>query len=347
MTRSEIKCVVWDLDNTVWSGILLEGDDVRVRDGVRQIIATLDSRGILHSIASRNDPVTAWSKLEELELAEFFLHPQIGWSTKSSSIKAIAADLNIGLDTIAFIDDDPVELAEVGSAFPEVMCISAHNIDAIVELEVMTPTFVTEDSTQRRHMYKAEIQRQRVAEEMPTEEFLASLEMVLNISTAKRDDLERIHELTVRTNQLNSTGYTYSFDELDRLRADPGHLMLIAGLDDRFGSYGKIGFALVEKGRTAWMLRSLLMSCRVMSRGVGTPLLNSVVRRAHQAARPLRAEFIRTDKNRFMYLTFKMAGFREIQRSGNVAVLDCDAALPVRDPGYLQIRTDEDGRGGP
>ena len=99
------------------------------------------------------------------------------------------------------------------------------------------------------------------------EEFLAKLEMDFTISPVDDDDLKRAEELTVRTHQLNTTGYTYSYDELDELRHSPDHLLLIAGLDDIFGSYGKIGLGVVELGSEAWTIKLLLMSCRVISRG--------------------------------------------------------------------------------
>jgi FkbH-like protein len=307
-------------------------------DGVRQTLETLDSRGILHSIASRNDHDTAWAKLEELGLAEYFLYAQIGWTTKSSSIKAISTELNITTDTIAFVDDDPFELGEVANGLPDVLCIPSDQIDTIVDMLEMTPRFVTADSAKRRDMYRSEIRRQKVGEEVPAQDFLASLGMVLTITEAQCTDLERIHELTVRTNQLNSTGYSYSFDELDRLRSDPDHLMLIGGLEDRFGSYGKIGFALVDKSEDAWLLKSILMSCRVMSRGVGSPMLLNVAQRAIDAGVALRASFIRTDHNRFMYLMFKLAGFTEIARSNDLALLEFDPAATGPSPDYLEIR---------
>ena len=111
--RRKIKCVVWDLDNTLWSGTLLEGDEVHLRDGVREIIHALDARGILHSIASRNHAESALARLRELDLEEYFLYPQINWGSKAASIRTIAESLNIGLDSICFIDDQPFELAEV------------------------------------------------------------------------------------------------------------------------------------------------------------------------------------------------------------------------------------------
>ena len=90
----------------------------------------------------------------------------------------------------------------------------------------------------------------------------------------------RAEELTVRTHQLNTTGYTYSYEELDELRHSPDHLLLIAGLDDVFGSYGKIGLSVVELGPQSWTIKLLLMSCRVISRGVGTVMLTHIMKLA-------------------------------------------------------------------
>src|SRR5215467_694494 len=116
--QKAIKCVVWDLDQTLWEGVLLEDDRISLRSNVPDIIKTLDSRGIVQSIASKNDPEKALETLHELGLAEYFLHPQINWNAKSSSIKDIARLINIGVDTIAFIDDQPFERAEVNYTLP-------------------------------------------------------------------------------------------------------------------------------------------------------------------------------------------------------------------------------------
>src|ERR1700722_11190853 len=105
LKKGQVKCVVWDLDNTVWDGILLEGGDVRVRPEAASLIRTLDQRGILNSVASRNDQGAAMAALERAGLAEFILCPQISWNPKSDSVAAVASALNIGLDAIAFIDN--------------------------------------------------------------------------------------------------------------------------------------------------------------------------------------------------------------------------------------------------
>src|ERR1700745_2812167 len=121
--RDTVKCVVWDLDNTLWDGVLLEDDEVFLRGEVVEIIKTLDSRGILHSIASKNDHAKAMEKLRQFGLQEFFLYPQINWNSKVSSITKISTAINIGLDSMALIDDQPFERDEINFSLPQVLCI--------------------------------------------------------------------------------------------------------------------------------------------------------------------------------------------------------------------------------
>jgi FkbH-like protein len=338
-TVTTVKCVVWDLDNTVWDGVLLEDGDVTLRPAVVEVIRTLDERGILHSIASRNDHDAAMAKLEEFGIAEYFLHPQIHWGNKSDSVKAVAEAINIGIDTLAFVDDQPFERDEVGFAHPQVLCVDALDAPGIPELPEMRPRFVTADSRERRHLYRADIRRKHAEEAHrgTDEDFLASLGMRFTIAPAQERDLQRAEELTVRTNQLNATGYTYSYEELDAFRRSPDHDLLVAGLEDTYGTYGKIGLALVERGEEAWTVKLLLMSCRVMSRGVGSVLLNHLIRSAHDAGVKLRAEFVPTSRNRTMFVTYKFSGFREVGRNGDVSVLEHDGTHLQGFPPYMDV----------
>lgn len=338
-TVKTVKCVVWDLDNTVWDGVLLEDGDVTLRPAVVEVIRTLDERGILHSIASRNDHDAAMAKLTEFGIAEYFLHPQIHWGNKSDSVRSVAEAFNIGIDTLAFVDDQPFERDEVGFAHAQVLCIDALDAAAIPELPEMRPRFVTADSRERRHLYHADIQRKHAEDthQGTDEDFLASLGMRFTIAPAQERDLQRAEELTVRTNQLNATGYTYSYEELDAFRCSPGHDLLVAGLEDAYGTYGKIGLALVERADDAWTVKLLLMSCRVMSRGVGSVLLNHLIRSAHDSGVKLRAEFVPTSRNRTMFVTYKFSGFREIARNGDVCVLEHDGTRLQGFPPYMDV----------
>ncbi|MCB1057792.1 MAG: HAD-IIIC family phosphatase [Acidobacteria bacterium] len=334
-----IKVLIWDLDNTLWDGTLLEGDDVRPRPGVVETIRTLDQRGILQSVASKNDHGAAWARLEALGLAEFFLYPKIDWSSKAANVEQIVRSINVGMDAVAFIDDQPFERDEVGHSLPEVLTLDATEAATLTERPEFKPRFLTDESALRRSMYQADIERNRAEEGFvgPAEEFLAALDMRFTLGPARLEDLQRAEELTVRTNQLNSTGQTYSYEELDELRRSSDHLLLIAGLDDRYGTYGKIGLALVETGGPVWRLKLLLMSCRVMSRGVGTIMLQHILSLAKQAGARLQADFRSTDRNRMMLVTYKFAGFRQIERDGDLLTLEHDLETIQPFPDYVRV----------
>jgi FkbH-like protein len=338
-SQQPIKCVVWDLDNTLWNGILLEGDKVTLRPGVSEVIQKLDQRGILHSIASKNDRELAVAQLAGFDLDHYFLYPEIGWHAKSTSLQTIAQNLNLSIDSFAFVDDQPFERAEVSHKFPQVLCIDAADIDMLPSLPRFQPRFVTPESRWRRKMYQSEMVRRQLedAHTGPQEAFLETLEMVFAIRRATKNDLQRAEELTVRTHQLNTTGYTYSYDELNALRCSDRHLLLVATLDDKFGTYGTCGLALVEMDPSYWTVKLLLMSCRVVSRGIGTILLNEIIRRAKQNTTCLRAEFVPNGRNRMMYVTYKFAGFYEVQRENNWVLLENDLSHLQPFPKYIKV----------
>lgn len=337
--RQSIKCVVWDLDNTLWNGVLLEDSQIELRADVVTILKTLDQRGILNSIASKNDAATTLAKLQELSLSEYFLYPQINWNSKASSLREIARSLNIGIDTFAFIDDQPFERDEVAFELPEVLCIDANDLEHLLDLPEMNPRFITEDSAKRRLMYLSDAQRDQAEKEFvgPDEEFLATLHMVFKINQARESDLQRAEELTVRTHQLNTTGYTYSYEELDALRQSNTHKLFISSLDDVYGTYGKIGLALVECGPTIWTIKLLLMSCRVMSRGVGTIMLNYILGLAKKQGVRLQAEFVSTDRNRMMLVTYRFGGFKQVHQDGNLLTFEHDLSQIQSFPDYVEV----------
>lgn len=338
-----IKCVVWDLDHTIWNGILLEDREVTLRPEIPEVLRVLDERGILHSIASRNDPETAMAKLRELGLNEYFLYPQINWNSKSGSVKKIAEALNIGLDALCFIDDQPFERDEVAHSLPQVLCLDASLVPGLADMSALMPRLVTPESAQRRHLYMRDLERKMAegAFEGPKEEFLAELGLRFRIAPCQEGDLARAEELTVRTHQLNATGYTYSYEELRAFSTSSQHLLLVAELEDRYGSYGKIGLALLEKQPEQWTLKLLLMSCRAMSRGVGSMLLSYVMNEARRAGVRLLADFVRTERNRMMQVTFRFAGFREHSVRDGVSVLEGDLSQAKAYPAYVSVNVDD------
>jgi len=333
--------VVWDLDNTLWEGVLLEGDKICLKPGILDIMNTLDSRGILLSIASKNNYEETMARLTDFGIAHYFLYPQIGWNAKSISIANIQKSLNIGMDTFLFIDDQIFERDEVKAVHPEVTVFDAADYRELLAMPRLNPKLITEDSSRRRLMYIEEQKRQSDEQSYQGTpvEFLASLDMVFNISKACEADLLRAEELTVRTNQLNSTGIQYSYDELKALLDSPHHHLWICELTDKYGSYGKIGLVLVEIKENAWVIRLLLMSCRVVSRGVGTVLLSVLMNEAKAAGKVLQADFRRTDRNRQMLMTYQFANFKERERVGDIILFENDLTVIQDYPPYIKLVT--------
>jgi FkbH-like protein len=338
--QKEVKCVVWDLDNTLWDGVLTEPGEVQLKPQIKEIIIELDGRGILHSIASKNNYADAMARLEAFGLGSYFLYPEIHWNAKSISVGRICEKLNIGMDTIVFIDDQRFERDEVGDGHPAVETFDALQYQELLTHERFNPRFITSDSKRRRLMYLEDMQRNQEEEtyQGPKEAFLATLDMEFLIAEAKEEDLARAEELTVRTNQLNATGRTYSYEELYGFMQSDNHRLYVCELTDKYGSYGKIGLALVEITATHWCVHLLLMSCRVLSRSVGSVLLTYIMQQASQEGKKLQALFRQTDRNKIMYVTYRFANFKEIENdgAGNI-VFENDLSVVQGFPPYIKV----------
>lgn len=338
--EKKIKCVVWDLDNTIWDGVLLEDKEVTLKENIFEAIKELDRRGILQSISSKNNEKDAMAKLEEQGISEYFIYPQINWQPKSESISEIAKLINIGLDAVALLDDQQFEREEVNFNYPEVLCIDpADGIENILARPELNPKYITSDSKNRRLLYQTDIVRNHIETEFkgPKEEFLMSLGLKMTVSKAVEEDLQRAEELTVRTHQMNSTGYTFSYEELKEFIESEEYEVLMVQLDDKYGTYGKIGLILIRKYENSWDLYLLLMSCRVMSRGVGAAMLNYIINLARKNNTKLYAKFVSSDKNRIMYITYKFAGFAEIKNENGLITMEADMKNERIIPDYIKI----------
>ena len=340
LNKKEIKCLVWDLDNTIWDGVLLESEKVTLKPGIENVLKELDSRGILHSIASKNNHDDAIDKLKEFNIDKYFLYPQINWNAKSTSISKIQELLNVGIDTFAFIDDQIFEQEEVKGAHYDVYCLDASDYKKLLDYKCFNPRFITQDSERRRLMYLEEMDRKREEDsfEGPPEKFLASLNMKFRITEAKEEDLKRAEELTVRTNQLNATGKTYEYDELYNFMVSKKHILLVCELTDKYGSYGKIGLALIELNNDNWHIKLMLMSCRVISRGVGTVLLTYILQEAKKNTEKVIADFKQTDRNKMMFVSYKFANFKSIsQNAENEHILENSLEFIQKIPPYIEL----------
>ncbi|MFJ4621597.1 HAD-IIIC family phosphatase [Streptomyces sp. NPDC088812] len=309
-TSPAVKCLVWDLDNTLWNGTLLEDGEVTLPEPIRDVVRVLDERGILQAVASKNDHDHAWARLEKLGIAEYFVLPHIGWGPKSESVRRIAERLDFAHGTIAFVDDQPAERAEVAHHLPAVRCYPAEQAAELASLPEFSPV-VTADSRRRREMYQAGFSREAAREEFagPDEDFLRTLGLEMTIRRATEPDLARVEELTLRTSQMNATGVHYGDERLRALLADPAHEVLVVQLRDRFGDHGAVGIVLLQRHPGAWLLKLLATSCRVVSFGAGAVLLRWLIDEAARSGVRLLADFRRTERNRMMEVAYRFAGF--------------------------------------
>jgi FkbH-like protein len=308
-----VKCVVWDLDDTVWTGVAIESDEApEPRDRVIELLRELEARGIVSSVASRGDPSIAGVLRDDPRLRDRFVAPEVGWDPKSDAIRRVAATLRIGLDAVAFVDEDPFERAEVAHLVPEVLTLSVAELEAALTGPRFTPERLTDEGARRAAMYREEELRRSAETGFAggREEFLRSCEMRLHVGPAAPDDLDRLRELAERTHRLNSAGR----------RADPAEVLAWfeagwltrARLADRFGDHGLIGLVAVDRTPGAdWRVELLAVSCRVDGRGVPAALLRWTMDEARRAGAPgLLARYRASGHNVRLAVLLRQLGFR-------------------------------------
>jgi FkbH-like protein len=336
------KCVVWDLDNTLWQGILVEDgvEKIKVNEQAVKVIKELDQRGILNSVASKNHHDEAMAVIAALGLSEYFLHPQISWGPKSSGIAAIARELNIALDTFAFVDDSEFERAQVHESHPEVRVIGADEIAHLLgRPEFDVP--VTPEAASRRSMYKQESARKAVQEQLGGDylEFLRHCEIELSIRPLSSAVLQRVHELSQRTNQLNFSGTRYEKTILERILADPSVDTYVLDCRDRFGEYGTVGFCVVANREPR--LTDLMFSCRVQSKRVEHAFLAFLIARYRERGQPaFHANYRKTARNAPAGQVFEDFGFEIVGEEDGVTKLVFPADRDLQPDDVIRITSE-------
>jgi FkbH-like protein len=322
---SAVKVVVWDLDETVWPGVAIESDAVpEPHERVLELLAELERRGIVCSVASRGDPAVEAVVREHPRLGGRFVAPRVGWDPKSASIVRIAEALGVGLDAVAFVDEDPFERAEVAHLLPEVLALSVGELESAMAGDRFTPARLTDEGRRRPAMYRDE-ERRRAAEAGfagGRAEFLRWCGMRLEIGPAAEADLDRLVELGERTHRLNSTARRHGRDDVLRWLA--GGLLTGARLTDRFGDSGLVGLVAVERPPASadWRVELLAVSCRVDGRGVPAALLRWTMDRARGAgASGLRALYRPNGRNARLAVLLRQLGFRRAGAGDDDAIV--------------------------
>ncbi len=337
---SSKKCLVLDLDNTLWGGVIGDvgidgivlgqgGGEGEAYAALQRYAAQLAQRGIILAVCSKNDPQIAQEAfdkhpemiLKRAQIAAFVAN----WEPKPGNLQRIAKQLNIGLDSLVFVDDNPVERAAVRQALPMVSVPElppdpAQYVRCIAAAGYFEAVDFTADDRQRSEQYAANAARDALLSSGgDLQEFLSGLQMTVVYGPARDVDLTRVTQLLNKTNQFNTTTRRYSGEEVTRASRDPGSLVLQLRLIDRFGDNGLVSVMILSPHpRDAGVLQieNWVMSCRVFGRELEFEAMNIAVEWAREhGARALRGDFIPTAKNGVIANLYPELGFARIDSS--------------------------------
>lgn len=270
----KVKCVVWDLDNTLWDGVLIESTSVKPKPEFVELIKKLDAKGIVNSIASKNNEEQVLPILEQAGIADLFVFKKINWEPKSVNIQKTIKGMNINANTFVFVDDNPFERDEVKSVIPDITCVDPSEILSYAETERFDVP-VSDESSKRRDTYKMleQLNKEQEAWTGNIDSFLLNCRITLTISTPTEQNIPRCFELLQRTNQLNSSGRRLTMEELTEILNSQDYHCYVMESTDKFGSYGIVGFMIVkieEKPRVT----DFVISCRVANKKIEPTLIN-------------------------------------------------------------------------
>lgn len=292
-----IKCVVWDLDNTLWDGIFVdEGENVVLNKKVISYIKLLEEKGIVSSICSKNDFDEVWNHIKKLGVSDLFILPQINWEPKSRNINRIAEKMNIGVDSIVFFDDSEYERNEVYENTCGVICYDIKDIEKVIHTKPFNPP-VSEESKLRKQMYIEKIKRDEVLEKSnDILSFLKDSNLLMSIKKGTLDNIERYYELFQRTNQLNLSVRRLSLMDITDYIRDCKYDFIEISLKDRYGDYGIIGVANIN--RETCVVEDLLFSCRAAMKKVEENFALWLLQKYGKNKNEIKIELTTTNKNK-------------------------------------------------
>lgn len=360
------KAVAVDLDNTLWGGVIGEegmqgivlGQEYpgAAYQALQRVLLDLHRKGILLAICSKNnfdDAMEALTKHPGMLLRpEHFAAMRINWSDKAQNLREIASELNIGVDAIAFLDDNPAERARIRSALPEAPVIELPDdpffyADAVRDSPFLERLTLSEEDRQRTELYAAERERTRAeANYSSKEDFYQSLEQVAEVAAVEPTTLARVAQLTNKTNQFNLTTRRYSEQQIAEIAARPGWHVVSLRVRDRYGDHGLVGVAITRDDGDFCEIDTLLLSCRVIGRDIETALLSHLAQSAkNRDLKFMRGWFIPTRKNAPAKEFYAKHGFTQTSTNGERSLWSLDLqTVDIECPEWVDLHVAADER---
>tara|TARA_A100001037_G_C15124843_1_gene625653 strand:- start:414 stop:2159 length:1746 start_codon:yes stop_codon:yes gene_type:complete len=348
LTSTNRKCIVLDLDNTLWGGIVGEDGFDGIELGhtpngkafveFQKELLSLWNQGIILAINSKNnvdDAMKVISEHPDMILREKnFASIQINWDDKANNMKKIANEINIGLDSIVFFDDDKVNQERIKQEFPDILTVELPNepsefVLLLKDLNDFNVLHRTNEDRKRGEMYSQQRKRRTLEKTISNlDDFLKELDIRVKIKQSNDYLIPRISQLTMKTNQFNLTTRRYQEEEIRKLSNDGKYSIGCAQVLDKFGDNGITGVYIIKKSVKFWMIDTFLLSCRIMGRGVENAILSQILLDAKKnGIEEIRAEFIPTEKNKPAENFLSEYGF-EKQDAFWVYKLNNDVKLP-------------------
>jgi FkbH-like protein len=333
--RPAAKCIVVDLDNTIWGGVL--GDDglegVQLGDeypgnvfkDFQSALLGYRQRGFLLAAASKNDETTVLEMFERhpemLLKRDHFACLSINWEPKPTNLRRIAETLNIGLDSLVFVDDNPVERGEVRATLPMVHVVELPASplgyrSALADTAVLDRPRLLSEDRQRAAMYESDARRREVEQRAGSVvNYLQELDMAAEVGLCDPTTIERIHQLVQKTNQFNLTTRRHTLEEIRKMAISPEHRVAWLRLRDRYGDLGLVCVGILRRlDKATWEIDTLLMSCRVMGRRVEDAFLAYLAELVREKnGTHLRGVFIPTAKNTPVHNFFAQRKFMPVK----------------------------------
>jgi len=347
--RTPYKVIALDCDNVLWSGIVGEqGVDGLTIDPARQRLhdwlIRKQQEGFLLALCSKNEAADVWAVFDQhadMRLRrEHIAAWQIGWARKSDSLRALADELNVGLDSFLFLDDSAAECAEVMATCPEVLTLhvpehAEHLLAFVQHVWAFDRLHVTTEDRTRTASYQAERERRTLRDTTPSlSDFQQSLELAVSVRPAELADVTRLAQLTERTTQFTLTGQRRDGSEIGALLQADSHVVYAIEAADRFGTYGVIGAVIGSLRQQTLTLDTLLLSCRALGRGVEEALLVALSRlgRANGWTH-IEATYRPQPRNRQVFDWLAASGFEQTATSSTHTTFTIAiAALPAEAP---------------
>lgn len=308
-----LKCIIWDLDNTIWNGTLLEDSDVVLNEEVIQVIKLSYDKGMVQTISSKNDFGMAMKKLKDFGIEHFFIYPQISFDSKANSIKKFIDDLHFRAEDVLFIDDMDSELAEVEYVISNIQVMNISELDSMKEVISKSSQMTTIEAINRIHSYKIEeIRLYEQKQYTVALDFLMQSDFTIQLQNAKESDLLRIKELLDRTHQLNTTGISYSEEDIKDMLSNKNWDIIIGSVMDKYGDYGKSALIIAYKGENHYCIKVMIVSCRLLGKGIANYLLYYGFELARiNDCGTFCVDFVKNKYNRSMYVLLQMNSMKK------------------------------------